>query len=562
MLASLKINNVALIEKLEINFGSNLNVISGETGSGKSILLNALGFVIGERLDKTMLRTGTELMKVDAIFIDINSEVCSKIENILNIQIENNEVFVTREYSSTGKTICKINNELVTTSMLKQISAMLLDIHGQHQHQSLLDKDFQLDILDKFCGKELFDKLVILNEYIDKVNLINSDLSLLGGDAVQKQNLIDLYSYQIEEIERSNIKENELEELEEKLKEMKDSEKISSNLNQTLELTDRNAYSQSAIEQIALASKNLAAIANNYEKYEKVFKRLESLKLELADINEELSTCLNNLTFDQNEFDKTDERIDFIKSIFRKYGGSYENFINYKNEITLKLDNLINSEEKFNILTKEKEDVVSKIVDLQKDISTIRKEKANILQLKIEKELQDLGMPNAKFNILFEKTNEIYTRKGNDEIEFMFSANIGFEPKPLNKVASGGELSRFMLAYKIVVNEIDDIGTLIFDEIDTGISGNIANVVANCMGKLSRNKQLIVVSHLPQICAMADDNYLVEKISKDTTITTIKELNNETVYPEIARLMGLIDAEGLMYAKKLKTDATSYKKNL
>jgi len=562
MLASLKINNVALIDSLEINFADNLNVISGETGSGKSILLNALGFVVGDRLDKTMLRTGTDVMKVDAIFIDISDNVCKKITEKTNISIENGEILISREYSSNGKTVCKVNGELVTTTILKQISSLLIDIHGQHQHQALLSPEFQLSILDKFCGETVQDKLLKLNEYIDKVNEINSKLNMLGGDKTQKQNLIDLYSYQISEIEKAEVKENELEELTERFKEMKDSEKISSSLNESLTLLDKSAYNQSASEQIATANRTLASLTMLAEKYNNVYARLNSISIELEDIIEEIHGLNNGLVFDQNEFDAVDQRIDFIKALFRKYGGDYKSLQEYKNIISEKLSNLINSEEVFNELTQNKENLIEKIIVIENEISKIRKENAKQLQINIQKELQDLGMPKAVFEISFDKTSEVYTRTGSDVIEFLFSANLGFEPKPLNKVASGGELSRFMLAYKIVVNTIDEINTLIFDEIDTGISGNIANVVANCMGRLSRNKQLIVVSHLPQICAMADMNLLVEKVTNSTTITTLTELKGDKVYPEIARLMGLTNLDGLEYAKKLKFTANEYKKNL
>ena len=562
MLASLKINNVALIDSLEIVFANCLNVISGETGSGKSILLNALGFVVGDRLDKTMLRTGTDVMKVDAIFIDINENTCNKITEKTGIKIENGEIFISREYASNGKTACKVNGELVTTTILKQISSYLIDIHGQHQHQALLNQDFQLSILDKFCGEEVFNKLTDLNEYINEVNEINSKLNLLGGDKTQKQNLIDLYSYQISEIEKADIKENELENLTERFKEMKDSEKITGALQETQSLLDKSAYNQTASEQLNNASRNIASLTTLSSKYENIYTRLNSISIELEDIIQEINTISNNLVFDQAEYDEIDARIDFIKSMFRKYGGDYLSLQSYKLEISEKLNNLINSEEAFNELTSQRELLIEKIITLQNGISQIRKTNAVKLQSEIQKELRNLGMPSSVFEISFDKTNEIYTRTGSDVIEFMFSANLGFEPKPLNKVASGGELSRFMLAYKIVVNNIDEISTLIFDEIDTGISGNIANVVANCMGRLSRNKQLIVVSHLPQICAMADMNLLVEKITSSTTITTLTELKGENVYLEIARLMGLTNLDGIEYAKKLKHTANEYKKNL
>ncbi|MBQ8430603.1 MAG: DNA repair protein RecN [Clostridia bacterium] len=561
MLASLIINNVALIEKLEINFGSNLNVITGETGSGKSIMLNALGFVIGDRLDKKLLRTGAEVMRVDAIFSNLSSGVYEKISNILEQNIED-EIIISREFNINGKTFCKVNNQIVTSSILKQITSLLIDIHCQHQHQALLNRDYQLSILDNFCGENIKFKIDQLNRRIDEIFEIEKQLKQLGGTQKEKQNLIDLYCYQLKEIDDAKIYENELEELEEQFKELKNSEKISNILNENLNLTNSSNFNATAIEQIAQAKKNISNISDVAEKYNKIYERLTSLEIELNDINLEMAEINGNLAFDENKFNEIDQRIDFIKAMFRKYGGDFEKLVEYKNDISQKLDNLINGEKKYNELTVELEKILKVVNTLQEEISNIRKENAEILKNKLEKQLKLLGMKDARFDINFDKITEPYSRTGFDYIDFMFSANIGFELKPLSAVASGGELSRFMLAYKIVVNNIDEIDCLIFDEIDTGISGNIANVVADCMGEYSRNKQLIVVSHLPQICAMADVNFLVEKYSNETTHTKMEEIEKDNLIKEIARLMGLVDSEGFEFAKKLKEKANEFKKKL
>ena len=557
MLASIKINNVALIDNLEINFGDKLNVITGETGSGKSIMLNALGFVIGDRLDKSLVRENAEFMKVDAIFLDVNSSICNKIKEITNCKIDDGEILITREFNISGKTSCKINGETVTTSMLKTVSSLLIDIHGQHQHQALLNNDYQLNILDNFCKQELIQPLAELNKNIDKLNEINAQLKLLGGNAQEKQNLIDLFTYQINEIKSANILEDEFDNLKNRLNEMKQSEKISTTLNECINELDKNPYNQSAIEQLNSAKRSLSFLNNISEKYSKLTNRIESICLELEDSVSDIYEILSNTQFDQQEFNQIDERLDYIKTLFHKYGGDYSSLQKYYNDIQLKLDNLINSEELYNQISVQKNELSKQIEHYCLIISNIRKKNAEILENKIEIELKKLGMKDAKFSIQFSKTNEEFTRIGFDFIEFMFSANLGFEVKPLNKVASGGELSRFMLAYKIVVNAIDQIDTLIFDEIDTGISGNIANVVASSMGKLAKSKQLIVVSHLPQICAMADDNFLVEKFTTNITRTVLTKLDINGTYKEIARLMGIMD--NLDYAKKLKDQANQFK---
>ena len=562
MLASLHIQNVALIENEEISFGTNLNVISGETGAGKSIMLDALGFVLGDRLDKSMMRTGADYMKVDAIFSNLNKRTIEHIEEIASIKLEDNEILLSREYNLNGKTSCKINGEIITTAILKKITSHLIDIHGQHEHQALLDNNHQLQILDNFAHAELGDKLDNLNNLIDQVVEIDNKLKALGGNKQEKQNLIDLYSFQLNEITNANIYEGEFEELDIRLKEIKSSEKISNALNETLQNLDKNPYSSSASEQLAMSSKLLSNLSSYGEKYDSLASRLQSLSIELNDIVSTVDEINTSLNFDQNEFDKIDKRLDDIKTLFRKYGGDYQSLQNYFIEVSEKLGMLVNSEEKYNELTVKKDEIVAKILSLQLEISRIRQKQAKIMQAQIEEEIRTLGMPKAQFCIEFNKIAEPYSRKGNDMVEFMFSANLGFEVRPLNKVASGGELSRFMLAYKIVINNLDNIDTLIFDEIDTGISGNIANVVANCMGRLSRVKQMLVITHLPQICAMADINFVVEKISDKITKTKIKETSGQELNLEIARLMGLIGQDGIEFACKLKQEANDYKESI
>lgn len=562
MLASLHIKNVALIEDNEISFGANLNVITGETGAGKSIMLDALKFVLGDRLDKTMVREGADFMRVDAIFSNLSKEVQQKVFAISGLDISDGELNISREYNINGKTSVRLNGELSTTAILKKITLFLIDIHGQHEHQAILNSDFQLEILDCFAKQELENYLVELNQHIDEINIIDSKLKMFGGSKIEKQNLCDLYRYQINEIEMANIKEGELTSLEEKLKEMKNSEKISQNLNEINGLLDKNPMGQSAQEQLFLAEKLFNQISMYGEKYSSLTDRLNSLCLELSDIASTTNELMEASQFNEQEFQEVDNRIDQIKTIFRKYGGDYYSLNKYYEEISNKLSVLEAGEEEYNNLTIEREKLVLKIKDVQNSITSIRKKNALIMQENIQKEIRLLGMPNAYFSIDFSKKAEEFTRVGQDEIEFMFTANVGFEKRPLAKIASGGELSRFMLAYKIVVNKLDNIDCLIFDEIDTGISGNTANVVARCMGRLSRDKQLIVITHLPQICAMGDNNYLVEKFTDKKTKSFVSPIFETSLFNEIARLMGLMDKKGLDFAKELKLDSENFKNSI
>ena len=562
MLVNLKIKNVALIDSLDITFDKQLNVISGETGSGKSIMLNAMGFVFGDRLDKTLLREGTDSMRVDAFFEYLDAGVKIYIEELTGIKIED-EMVISREYYENGKTICKINGENVNTTILKKVSARLIDIHGQHEHQSLMNEEYQLDILDLFSKGEIEPYLDNLNALIDDLQQINIELNALGGNLEQKQNLIDLYTYQTNEIDSANIKENEYGDILQQIKEMKSFEKISERLQESYKCLSQNPYITPANDLVNEACKQINGLQEFGDKYTELASRLESVSVELDDICKTISDCMSGDGFDADKLQQLDERADLIKDLFRKYGGSYEGLIKYYDDISVKLDNLINSESLHRDLLKKQEEVLNKIALVQNQITSIRTKNATDFASRIQGEISLLGMPNATVQIKLDKRSEQYTRKGQDVVEFMFSANIGFECKPLAKIASGGELSRFMLAYKIVVADLDEIATLIFDEIDTGLSGKMASVVAECLAKLSRHKQVITISHLPQLASMADTNFRVEKYSDSSTHTKLTQIKDRELYFEIARLMGVGEnAQALQVAQEAKIKCNQFKNNL
>ena len=562
MLVNLKIKNVALIDSLDITFDKQLNVISGETGSGKSIMLNAMGFVFGDRLDKTLLREGTDNMRVDAFFDDIDAGVKVFTKELTGIDIDG-ELVITREYYDSGKTVCKINGESVNTTILKKVSSRLIDIHGQHEHQSLMDNEYQLDILDLFSKGEIEPYLDNLNKAIDELNQVNSELNNLGGNLEQKQNLIDLYTYQINEIDKADIKQDEYENLLQQIKEMKSYEKIAEHLQESYKALAENQYITPAIDLIDEACKQTSYLNEYGDKYKEINDRLESVSVELADITQGLSELLSSCNFDADKLQELDERADYIKDLFRKYGGDYDAVIKYYDDISVKVNNLINSEAQHKLLIEKQGVLLSEIHQIQNQITQIRTKNAINFAGKIQSEISLLGMPSASVQIKLDKRAEEYTRKGQDFVEFMFSANIGFECKPLAKIASGGELSRFMLAYKIVVADLDEISTLIFDEIDTGLSGKMASVVAECLAKLSRHKQVITISHLPQLASMADTNFRVEKYSDNSTHTRLTEIKDRELYFEIARLMGVGEnAQALQVAQQSKLKCDEFKNNL
>ena len=379
----------------------------------------------------------------------------------------------------------------------------------------------------------------------------------------QKQNLIDLYTYQINEIDNASIKEGEYEDILQQIKEMKSYEKIAERLQESYKCLAENAYTTPATDLVAEASKQLILLQEFGEKYVDLSNRLESVMVEIDDISKTVGEYLSAGNFDADQLQRLDERADFIKGLFRKYGGDYEGLTKYYDEISTKLENLTNSETKHRELLQKQEELLNKIEQVQNQITDIRTKNSIEFADKIQHEISLLGMPSAQVKINIQKRNEKYTRKGCDWVEFMFSANIGFECKPLAKVASGGELSRFMLAYKIVVADIDEIDTLIFDEIDTGLSGKMASVVAECLARLSRHKQVITISHLPQLASMADSNFRVEKYSDDTTHTRLTPIKDRELYFEIARLMGVGEnAQALQVAQESKLRCDEFKNNL
>lgn len=561
MLQTLKIKNVALIEEVTIDFDRKLNVISGETGAGKSIMLDSLSFVFGGRADRTLIRTGSTSMKVEAVFTCLSDRQIELIKNESDISCDD-ELFVSRELDVNGKNICKINGELVPVNTVKKICLALIDVHGQSEHLAILDNDYQLKIIDLF-SKSTEPYLSKLAEAIEEYKQNEKEIKSLGGSEEEKQNLIDLYTYQINEIDNAKIEENEFESLQIEKKEMQQFEKINSALSSVCDILS-NSFGDGVTDKMSTIKHVLMNISELSPKYEELYSRIDSALIELNDIANTSKECLEANVFDEARFNFVDERIDFLKSLFRKYKADSESLLEYRREIGLKLENIINSSEKYQELLLKKEKILKNINNIQIKLSEIRKNSAKTLKDKLEKELKTLGMPNARIDIAFERIQEEFSLFGFDKVEFMFSSNLGFELKPLNKVVSGGEMSRVMLAYKIVVSEIDMISTIIFDEIDTGLSGNIATVVGEYMARLSLNKQIIAVSHLPQICAMADKNIKVEKYSdKVTTHTKANELNEQDAILEIARLMGAeINDVGLSASKDLKYKSNEYKKSL
>ena len=566
MLSKIIIKNFALIEKEEIEFDNGLNVLSGETGAGKSIIFGALNFVLGERADKTFVRQNQPSMRVEAVFTNV-LEDCLLLLDELGVDREEDNVFLSRTMNSEGKTEARINGCMVTATNLKRVTAFLIDVYGQHEHQSLLKTSSHIAILDNFAQEKLEDLKVLLKEKLAELKEINAGLNTNYGDEAQKQYKLELLDFQINEIKNAALIEGEEEELSSQKKLMQNSEKIArelQNINNILASGYNGSDISNALKEGEYALKGLKNIDLCFEE---LGEKLATLRFELMEIEAEIEDKNSLCIYDEDELNKIEERLDLIKSLKRKYGDSVEQINEFLLKTEKEYNDILNNDEIVANLTKQKFKLLDEIYVLTSKMTSIRKEVAHNLESNIVAELKDLGMKGANFVVDFasettrENVEKNLTSNGVDEVEFLFSANIGQPLKQLSKVISGGEMSRFMLAYKKVVSEKDKIDCLLFDEIDNGISGNIGQEVAYKLAHIAKNCQVISISHLPQIVCMADKNFLIEKsVVNGETISNIKALEEEGVNKEIARLSGASESElSILHAKELREIANKYK---
>lgn len=536
MILELYMKNCALIEELRLDIDRNLNILTGETGSGKSIIIGALGLCLGGKYDRSFLRKGTKKGLVEALF-DVNNQKLKEklLENGIDIE-DDNQIIISREIFDDGKSISRINGRNVKVSFLKEISNYLIDIHGQHQNQVLFNKDTHIDFLDLF-GEELLHKAKSNYESMySEYNGVKRDLNVLteNKDDMQIQREIDLMKFQINEIESANLNENEYEDLLKQREVYRNGEKIFTNLNNAyLNLYDG---SMNSVDLISKSLGDLSAIAQYDEKLNDYNEIIERIMYELQDISRDIRSYKENIDFSPYELEQIEQRVDEINTLRRKYGDTIEEILAYKDKINESLDEILNRDEKVEQL-KLKLKEIENILKVKADkLTQKRKEVASNLQEKLLYELRSLNMKNVVFKVAFNECT--FNSKGQDDIEFMISFNLGEDIKPIYKVASGGEMSRFMLAFKTILADIDEIDTLVFDEIDTGISGIAAQIVGEKLSFVAKKKQIICITHLPQIAANADTHYCIEKkTSNERTFTVINKLNDEERKDEIARLI-------------------------
>ena len=543
MISTMHIKNIGIIEDLDIDLNRGLNVLTGETGAGKTLIIDSLEIISGGRFSKEMIRKGATNSFVELCMYEPKSE-----------KAEDGNIIVSREININGKNMCKINGRMVTVNELKDFMKEFIEIHGQNDNQSLLDNKKHLEYLDNYSGSELQKlKEEYKNYYIEYKSVLKS-LKENFGDEKEKQRKIDLLQYQINEIKEADLKLNEEDELEEQRKYMQNFEKISDSLNTANDLIEENG-----IDNISMAIRALEKIETIDMKYEKVSNNLKNIYYELQEIARDISSYKENTYFDEAKRDFIEERLDLIHSLKRKYGNSVKEILEYKEEIEKELEKIENLEEYNKKLRDRRDKLEEKLNILAKNMHEIRIKSSNKLICDINKELEDLEMKNAKINIKVEYIDKEFFNEGKDKVTFYIITNVGEDEKELSKIASGGEMSRIMLAIKKVLAEFDNTSVLVFDEIDTGISGKAANSVAKKLKAISNKHQVLCISHLPNIAAMADYNYFISKnVTKDRTKTKIKLLEETEVIEEIARISsGEVNEVTLKYAKELRNKKAS-----
>lgn len=533
MLKSLKIENIAVIEKCNIDFSNGFNVLTGETGAGKSIVIDSINAVTGQRTSKELVRTGASKATVSAYFADITLKAAHLLSEY-GISYEDDELFLLRTISADGKNVCKINGTTVPVGVLREIGDNLLNIHGQHDNQALLKPENHCYFLDMFGNHNK-----ALNDYSDCYNCfkaVRKRLKTLTADLEDKSNKIDLYKFQKNEIEKADVSVGELDLLLKKREVLRNSEKIKETLFSAYSFLAGDDETAGAASLVAQSAQNAALTANLYKDVAKSAERLEAVSADLTDISDELRAAIDNISFDPAELAELEQRIDLILTLQKKYGGSEEKVLEYFNFVSNVLNDISVSDELLSELEAECEKLEDELILKAKALSDLRKKTGADFSKKICDVLKYLEMPNVVFSVNFNEG--IYTINGCDEVEFYISANKGIEAKPLSKIASGGELSRIMLAIKSVLSVKYDVDTLIFDEIDTGISGIAADKVGRQIKTLSNDRQIICVTHLAQIAAAADNHLLISKSSDSSgTYTNVTVIDNDDRIKEIARIM-------------------------
>ena len=535
MLQNLHVKNLALIDETEVEFGPGLNILSGETGAGKSIIIGSINLALGEKVQKEMLRDNGESALVELIFFVEDADTIEAIR-ALDIEMEDDTVILSRKITG-GRAIGRINGEAVSASKMKAVASLLIDIHGQHEHQSLLSKKKHLEILDSFAKESLGDKKEKLAQCYQEYRKLKDELEHANLDGEERARELSFLEYEVKEIEDAQLTVGEDEELEAVFRKYSNGKKIMDAIGAANAATSED--DESASERIGRALRELSSVSAYDERVKEMEEQLTEIDNLLSDFNHELASYLSDEEFDEETFYETEKRLDLINHLKSKYGNTIADILKYGEEKAERITVLNDYDAYLAGLQKNVSEKEKQLEQLSRKVSDIRKKESKKLTESIKNALLDLNFLDVQFMMEFAETD--YTANGIDDAQFLISTNPGEPVKPLGKVASGGELSRIMLAIKTVMAS-DKIGTLIFDEIDSGISGRTAQMVSEKMNALGRSHQIICITHLPQIAAMADSHFLIEKsVENQATVSKIHKLTDEESVEELARMLGGVE---------------------
>ena len=533
MLVHLHVKNLALIEEAEVDFQDGLNILTGETGAGKSILIGSVNLALGQKMSRGIIREGAGNALVELVF-QVRPDTEEKLKE-MGVYPEEGQVIISRKITE-NRSISKINGETCTASSIRKIAALLLDIHGQHEHQSLLYPEKQMEILDDYGEVEIQGKKETVKKHYREYSAIKKELETYELDEEQRRREISFLEYEIQEIQEAQLKPGEDEELETSYRRLSNSRQITEGLGMVYQLTGDDQ--EGSTQQIGRALQKLSQISGFDENLESFYSTLTDIDSLLNDFNREVSSYLSEFVFSEEEFIQIETRLDLLNHLKSKYGSSIEDILNYKGEKEQELERLLHFQEKRETLEKKLEIETADLLKACQELTKVRKAWARELEKQIVLGLQDLNFLNVEFEIQF-REREQFSAEGKDNICFLISTNPGEPVRELSKVVSGGELSRIMLAIKTLMADKDDTETLIFDEIDTGISGRTAQKVAEKMSVIAGSRQVLCITHLPQIASQANAHYLIEKnVENMETSTGIRELSYKESVEELARMLG------------------------
>lgn len=534
MLSNLYIENIAVIEKTSIDFKKGLNVMTGETGAGKSIVIDSINAVLGNRTSKELIRTGAYSAFVSAEFTNLSEKALAVIDEA-GFELEDGELLIQREISTTGKNKCRINGRPATVSTLKEIGVQLINIHGQHESYELMSPELHISYIDKLAGLE--SEIEAYQEVYKKYKKLSAELKKATVDESERERKIDLLKYQIDELEDADLRDGEYEELNEQKAVLQNSEKIIEAIMSSRALMNGDEESFGVLENLQEINSQLSDISEYMSEVEPINSRIESAIYELEDCLSELTGLTDLVDTDGGSLDSIEERLDLIYTLGKKYGSTIKEMLDFLDKAKKELNALVMYDENREALIKECDKAYKEAEKLAKALSEKRRATSSEFADKVCEEMAFLDMPNVKLVVVQEKCE--LNSLGCDNIEFLISTNPGEPPKPISKIASGGELSRMMLAVKNVLSDKDDIDTLIFDEVDTGISGSAAQKVGLKLREVSKSRQVLCVTHLAQIAAMGNSHFKISKSVRDEkTFTKVEELDHEGRKQELARIIG------------------------